>query len=77
MIKKKTEILNLLEKGQTAVEYLLMLLVVVTILYTLSGRVYKYFLGDIKACNRYSQSFVCRLYSIYNIDNYLYFRLRR
>jgi len=77
MIKKKTNIMYYLNKGQTAVEYLLMLLVVISLIYTLSGRVYKYFLGDIKSCNKNSHSFVCRLYNIYNIENYRYFQLRR
>jgi len=77
MINKKVNFLVLLNKGQTAVEYLLLLLVVVSLIYTLSGRVYKYFLGDMNSCTKNSRSFVCRLYNIYNIENYRYFQLRR
>jgi hypothetical protein len=68
------------ESGQTAVEYVLMLLVVSALIGGLMGRVKEWLLADIKECTGSSTSLSCRVgrqFTSLKKNNYKYFPLRR
>ncbi|MBT3586069.1 MAG: hypothetical protein HN509_14280 [Halobacteriovoraceae bacterium] len=47
------------EEGQTAIEYVLLLVVVIAMIYTLGGRLKIFMLGDKGNCTDSSKSIVC------------------
>ncbi|MBT3237041.1 MAG: hypothetical protein HN353_13880 [Bdellovibrionales bacterium] len=68
------------EQGQTAVEYVLMLLVVSALVSGLMGRVRDWLLQDIKDCKQSSSSLTCRVnnqFTMLERNKFRYFPLRR
>ena len=65
------------KKGQTAVEYLLMLIVVVTLIYTFMGKVKEYFFAERGSCTESSTSFICQFEKMYNNQNFRWFVIKR
>ena len=65
------------QKGQVAVEYILLLLVIVTIFTTISKRVADYFLSDDGTCSDPdSKALVCQFKSS-ALSNFRYYVLRQ
>ncbi len=60
-------------KGQTAIEYIFLLLVMVSILTSVLPRIKDYVLADCSSGN--SKSFICQAGSIYNLDDLRFFRI--
>lgn len=65
------------QKGQTVVEYILLLLVVVTITVTMAKKLTDHFGANAQDCaNGESSNIMCHLYNSLNADtNFRYFRL--
>jgi Flp pilus assembly pilin Flp len=76
-LKLKNRTLLKSESGQTAVEYILMTAVVVTIITSLMGYVKKRVLGEGEECTPESTTIVCRFENIFAGGNYKYFRVLR
>lgn len=70
---------GLRERGQVAVEYLLLLVVIITIFVTLSAKVKAYLLGG-EACSNNDKSIRCRLMGLIEQgqnDQFRYFPLMK
>lgn len=74
-MKKKGFLKN--QKGQTSVEYILMLVVVVTIITSVMGIVKRNLLGDGKDCAPNSKAFYCQFKALYEINNFRDFKIYR
>jgi uncharacterized protein (UPF0333 family) len=57
---------NLDNKGQTAVEYILLLLAMVTVIVSLIGYIRKHYLGDISKCTGTERTIVCTTSRIFS-----------
>lgn len=55
-------------KGQTAVEYLLLMSVVITMMFTIMGKVKAWFLSDTGTCTSGKFSFVCVAKGVFGKD---------
>ena len=65
------------KSGQTVVEYMLILLVIMVIAYTMAIRIKAYFLADATNCNANSKSLICQFQRIYSDANYRYFVIKK
>lgn len=65
------------EKGQTSVEYVLMIAVVVTLLMSIMGIVRTAILGDAKNCSPQSTAIICTFERAFNMDDLRFFTIRR
>ena len=66
------------QKGQTSVEYILMLVVVVTIITSVMGIVKRNLLGDGKDCSgANSKAFYCQFKALYEINSFREFKIYR
>lgn len=65
------------ERGQVAVEYVLLLAVVTTILFSLMGQVKGYLLADQGACTASSKSVVCQFEKMLSFNSFRSFRIFR
>jgi len=64
-------------KGQTSVEYILMLVVVISIITSVFGIVKRSLLGNGTDCLSNSKSFYCQFKGIYEINDFKTFQVRR
>ena len=64
-------------RGQTSVEYIMMVMVVVVILNTVMKQVKDYVLGDSNNCTATSTSIVCKFKNALESDDFRYFTLRQ
>ncbi|MCK5882129.1 MAG: class III signal peptide-containing protein [Bacteriovoracaceae bacterium] len=65
------------ERGQVAVEYVLLLAAVTTILFSLMGQVKIYFLADQGKCKPDSTSIVCSFEKTFSLKSFRRFRILR
>ena len=85
MNKKLSKFLKHNESGQTSVEYILMLAVMVTLITSLMGIAKDRILGNVENCGAGTASLACSLQRIVNFgsnpgdteNNFRYFTLRR
>ena len=76
--RKKGKILNLLsDKGQTAVEYILLLAVASVVAFKMGDLLKQKILGESDNCTPESNSFYCQVISIYSGTNFKRFVIRR
>jgi len=54
------------QKGQTAVEYILLLLAMVSIIVSLFGYIRKHYLGDIAKCTGSERTIVCTVSRVFS-----------
>ncbi len=64
-------------KGQTSVEYVLMIVVVVTMLMSVMDIVRSSVLGDAKNCTPQSKAIICSFERAFNMEDLRYFTIRR
>ena len=64
-------------KGQTSVEYVLMIAVVVTMLMSVMGIVRTAILGDTKNCTPDSKAIICSFERAFSFQDLRYFSIRR
>ncbi len=66
------------ELGQTSVEYILMLVVVVALMFTVMGMVRNFLVTESGECNPGDQALVCKVQGLFGNDpKYRYFTLPR
>lgn len=63
-------------QGQTTVEYMLILVVVVGLAITFMKQVQTFVIGEADNCRPNSQSLICRFESTYNFGNLRYYPLQ-
>lgn len=68
--------LNKDQRGQTSVEYILMVAALVAVMSSIFGIVRERFIGD-GQCNGANQSLMCRINGIWNADNPMVFKTYR
>ena len=77
-IKNKKKFLKYLsESGQTAVEYILLLVVASVIAFKMGDLLKEKILGETDNCTPESNSFYCQVISIYSGSNFKRFVIRR
>lgn len=54
------------EEGQTVVEYILLMFVMVIVIISAMGQVQEWFLADAKNCTENSKSFTCKMDKTFN-----------
>lgn len=64
-------------KGQTTVEYMLLLLVVMGLAVTFMGRAREFILGNSQECNAQNRSMICNFERAYNFGDMRYYQIRR
>jgi uncharacterized protein (UPF0333 family) len=64
-------------KGQTSVEYVLMIAVVITMLMSVMDIVKTSILGDSKNCQPQSKAIICTFERAFNFQDLRYFSIRR
>ena len=76
MIKRNSK---LGQRGQGSVEYIMMLLVISVIIYSVMGKFKAYFGSEAKNCNSNSATFICMVKKSFNTDGaqpFKYYTLR-
>jgi hypothetical protein len=68
--------MKLKSRGQTTIEYMLMLIVVISLAVTLMKQIKIFVIGEAENCNENSPSLICTLERSYNFGNLRYYPLQ-
>ena len=68
--------MKLKSRGQATIEYMLMLIVVISMAVTFMKQIQTFVIGEAENCGENSPSLICRLERSYNFGNLRYYPLR-